>query len=80
MNYYKNLKIVKPNDTNHCIHELNMLLDEVRLLQIYLKDNEDNYDVDNIINDIQVINNKLSSICFVLLFRFHFQVYFHPDR
>ena len=62
MNYYKNLKIVKPNDTNHCIHELNMLLDEVRLLQIYLKDNEDNYDVDNIINDIQVINNKLSSI------------------
>lgn len=62
MNYYKNLKIVKPNDTNHCINELNMLLDEVRLLQIYLKDNEDNYDVDNIINDIQVINNKLSSI------------------
>ena len=62
INDYKNFKILTSSEVSQCIYELNSLLDEVRLLQLYLKDNNDNYDVDNIIVDIQSINNKLSSI------------------
>jgi len=59
---YKKNKILTSSEVSQCIHELNSLLDEVRLLQLFLKDNNDNFDVDNIIIDIQSINNKLSSI------------------
>lgn len=62
INDYKHFKILTSSEVSQCIYELNSLLDEVRLLQLYLKDNNDNYDVDNIIVDIQSINNKLSSI------------------
>lgn len=62
INDYKKFKILTSSEVSQCIHELNSLLDEVRLLQLYLKDNNDTYDVDNIIVDIQNINNKLSSI------------------
>ena len=56
--YAKN-NIIKSTELSVCVNELNGLLDEVRLLQVYLKDNE-LYDIDNVINDIQTINNKLS--------------------
>ena len=59
-NYLK-MNIITTTELNTCLTELNNLLDEVRLLGIYLKDNE-SYDVDNVINDIQTINNRLSAI------------------
>ena len=59
---YKKFKILTSSEVSQCINELNSLLDEVRLLQLFLKDNNDTYDVDNIIVDIQNINNKLSTI------------------
>jgi endopeptidase La len=62
INDYKKFKILTSGEVSQCINELNSLLDEVRLLQLFLKDNNDTYDVDNIIIDIQNINNKLSSI------------------
>ena len=59
-NYLK-MNILNTTELNSCLSELNFLLDDVRLLEVYLKDN-DSYDVDNVINDIQTINNKLSTI------------------
>ena len=58
---YMKMNIISSSETNTCLSELNIILDDVRLLEVYLKDNE-SYDVDNVINDIQTINNKLSSI------------------
>ena len=55
------MNILNTTELNSCLSELNHLLDDVRLLEVYLKDN-DSYDVDNVINDIQTINNKLSTI------------------
>ena len=58
---YMKMNIISSTECNTCLCELNIILDDVRLLEVYLKDNE-SYDVDNVINDIQTINNKLSSI------------------
>jgi ATP-dependent Lon protease len=58
---YMKMNILTSSETNCCISELNSIIDDVRLLEVYLKDNE-SYDVDNVINDIQTLNNKLSSI------------------
>jgi ATP-dependent Lon protease len=58
---YMKMNIITSSECNTCLNELNLILDDVRLLEIYLNDNE-SYDVDNVINDIQTINNKLSSI------------------
>jgi ATP-dependent Lon protease len=58
---YMKMNIFTTSETNCCLSELNIIIDDVRLLEVYLKDNE-SYDVDNVINDIQTLNNKLSSI------------------
>lgn len=60
-NYLK-LGILTTVEINTCLGELNSLLTEVRRMDTYLSDSDTAYDVDEVINDIQLINNRLSSV------------------
>jgi ATP-dependent Lon protease len=57
---YKRLHIICSNEINYSINELNGIMDELRLVECHIKDKT--MDVDDLINDLQILNNKLSGV------------------
>ena len=57
---YKKMNIIGSNEINYSINELNVIMDELRLVECHIKDKT--MEVDDLINDLQLLNNKLSNI------------------
>ena len=57
---YKNKNIIGSNEINYSINELNVIMDELRLVECHIKDKT--MELDDLINDLQLLNNKLSNI------------------
>ena len=57
---YKKMNIIGSNEINYSINELNVIMDELRLVECNIKDKT--MEIDDLINDLQLLNNKLSKI------------------
>ena len=60
LNDYKKMNLIGSNEINFAINELNSIIEDLRLLEIHIKDKT--MDIDSLVNDLQVLNNKLSNI------------------
>ena len=56
----KRMNLIGSNEINYSINELNVLIDQLRLIECHVKDKT--MEVDDLINDLQTLNNKLSDI------------------
>ena len=57
---YKKMNIIGSNEINYSINELNGIMDELRLVECHIKDKT--MEVEDLISDLQLLNNKLSNI------------------
>ena len=60
LNEYKKLSIIGSNEINFSINELNVIMDELRMIECHVKDKT--MEVEHLVNDLQILNNKLSNI------------------
>lgn len=57
---YKKINLIGSNEVNYSINELNTILEELRLLELHIKDKSINHE--DLIADLQILNNKISNI------------------
>jgi ATP-dependent Lon protease len=57
---YKKMNIIGSNEINYSINELNVIMDELRLVECHIKDKT--MEIEDLINDLQLLNNKISKI------------------
>ena len=57
---YKKLNLIGSNEINHSINDLNTILEELRLLELHIKDKSMNHE--DLIADLQILNNKISNV------------------
>jgi len=62
VSYNKHFNIISSTELNQCTNEMNILLADLRILELYILNHDCDIDIDTVINDIQVINNKLSCV------------------